>query len=445
MKSESITISESVKLSSEKIKFEDGGCLPWNPILWEQLRAASDHDSILRAKVTLTKGNGFIYEYNTEEERIFFENFLEPMTESIAWDLAVFGGFQSILIGSKDKKSIAETYHQPIAQMRIKNYVDYPEEVIIKDTWVRGKIKPTFEKTYKIANPMPRTNIILESLPKESIYYHFDYSPGQSLIYPSPTYISAENALKTAIHHSQYNLKIVENGFFPSVIIQIENMPDQFNSDYPQEAGVSNPEYKSLMDNIKSLWMGTENAAKAVIIDKKGEKGIIIDKVEATNNVDLLSQQEDRMTQKIMTSHAWNPILAGFSGTGTMSGNAGEMSNAISLALDTIIKPQLQNKILKCYKNILRYNGFSDKVVFAQCVPTQFIFGSDILLKITKIDELRKIIGFNPLENGEGQYIAESSGIKATTVPISQNETNAIYQPIENYTSINGSVFKKIS
>ena len=423
-----VLIEKTISMNSETIRWArpKDTCL-WNPNLWIELLQSTDHKAIIQAKETLAYGKGLFYDSKgNKEAQEFFENYLEPAAKSLISDQTVFGGHLALLRFRKNTegiflRDIIEFYHQHIDEMRIVNYTDYPKLIELRPDWREGKLKDWKIKTYPIINQQPKpTQIdVKNAVRNEGLYYYFKKTC-ENKIYPLPTYASNVNYLKTAIHHSQFNLKIVENGYFPSVIIQIPEMPEEYNLEYPAEGKVKNPVFVNLIKMIKDFWSGTENAGKALIFGvlPDGRKVEII-QLELSNNVDIFKNQDNLTIQKTMTSNNWTPILAGFSGSGTMSGNAGEIANSLSMAMAGVIYPQIQEPILSTYRNIMKYNGFpidKENLYFESLIPPHFIFGSDVLLKSTYINELRKMIGLTPIP--EGAAIADSAGIRTQTTPL---------------------------
>lgn len=435
---DSFVISKNLKLKSEKINFAKGEYCHWNPNLWIELMKSTDHKAIIQAKTTLANGKGIQYDHEgNEEAKTFFDEYIQAATSLLISDQVIFGGHLIRCMFSKTTRLTAKTidqmYHQDIATMRIMLYTDYANEIELRSNWA-ANIKNIVSKRLLIVNPYPKPTKI-DFKGTEGLYYSYNKS-AENVDYPLPTYSSAEPYLKTAIHHGQFNLKIVENGYFPSMIIQIPNMPRQYDEvNYPRDKGVENPTYVELMKKIKAFWTGTENAGKAIVMSLENEQSIVLTKLEISNNVDLFTNQDKLTIQKTLTSHLWSPILAAFSGAGTMQGNAGEMSVSISLAENMVIYP-IQKAVLDSLNNILKFNNFpyqKNNLFFPSLVPAQFKYGSDILLKIDTINELRSIIGQAP--RFDGDVYAESSGIKAYTTPITQaaiNEALSDYEPIQH-------------
>jgi hypothetical protein len=92
--------------------------------------------------------------------------------------------------------------------------------------------------------------------------------------------------------------------------------------------------------------------------------------------------------------------LVGYAGSGTLSGNAGEISVAAELFYNTVIIPAYQDPILNALKDILKANGYSTKLSIKQSKPVQFTLSETVLMQTLTINEIREILGYENIENG---------------------------------------------
>lgn len=84
---------------------------------------------------------------------------------------------------------------------------------------------------------------------------------------------------------------------------------------------------------------------------------------DASKNADLYNNIEGIIFQKIISAHRLSsPTLAGVSGSGNLSGNAGEIVSAYILYNYSVIA-QLRRKILDHLNKFTRINGLNPLVI----------------------------------------------------------------------------------
>lgn len=340
------------------------------PFFLQDLMASATHFSILKTKVNLTEGDGFIYE---SQSRILTELIVKNILNRTAWDYWMYGGFALKLHFSRDGKQINHVDHIDFSKLR----VDCDNQVCYyKKDW----LKYTCELLqYPIFNGF----IDAKQFPEQILYFS-TYTPGQHC-YPRPDYFGAIDYILIDNKLGTYHLSNVTKGFFPSVIISLPNMP-------------STPEAKAeLKKNFMNFYQGENNAGNVFFLanDGLGDRKVEVMTFDASKNVDLFNSLNEITQQKIISAHGLTSrLLAGFETPGSL-GNNNELVNASELFYSTKIVPS-QNDIIKQIQLLLFYNGDSTDISIAKNNPIQFTFSEAALLQILTEDELRALAGYEP-------------------------------------------------
>lgn len=393
--------SKAVMLSNSCCNqtFNYQGLYNWNPNKWIYLSENSSiHSAICQTKIEMTVGKGLSYvDGGNPEARAFFQSqFVDKdILTKLATDKVIFNNFAMLVKWNLGLTKIGEVEHVPFKKFRLEknpqNCVYYATVSNFGNNWRVNKLSlPLFHKPTSI-------NDI------NQFYYKKQYSVGDE-IYGIPDYAGAFNYILIDIRLADFHLGNVSRGFFPSVMVEtdIEQfIPDPNRTKEMDDNGdpimIENPEFVQFMEAVEKWYGGYENAGS--ILFKK--KGYLVEKFEASTTVDLFNALNTIATQKIVSSHRLSsPVLVGQAGSGTLSGNAGEISVAAELFYNTVIIPAYQNPILASLKEILRANGFSDKIEIIQSKPVQFSLTEGILKDILTVNELRKIVGYSEIDGG---------------------------------------------
>jgi len=380
----------------------------WNPYKWIYLSETSSiHSSICGMKIDMTVGKGLSYDHegNREAKAFVEKNFIEDdLLLKLATDKVIFNNFAFLAKWQLGGKKIEETNHVAFKKVRIQKPKanEYLNTATIANfnasNWNSQKISlPLFHRPLPFASKEVRSDLT-------QLYFKNQYSVGDE-VYGLPDYAGADNYILIDIRLADFHLGNISRGFFPSVMVDcdIEQfIPDPNHMGEAQENGdpysVENPEFVQFMTAIERWYGGSENSG--AILFKRKE--YTIEKFEASTTVDLFNSLNSIATQKIVSSHRLtSPVLIGQAGAGTLSGNAGEISVAAELFYNTVIIPAYQNPLLKSLKDVLRMNGYSDKLTIIQSKPVQFTLSESILEKILTINELRSIVGYERLEYGD--------------------------------------------
>lgn len=299
--------------------------------------------SIIESTVTYICGKGVRDSEANADKFVSVPNNTESwddLIEKIAKDYKTFGGFYWQVIVNKGSTTVS-LFHQDFSQVRIGEITETgkPLTFRISKDWTKtsGKNKP-------LELPVWPGSVDNAEKGVAYLFYHWDYTPGLNFYclpgyYPALEYIKADGTL------GQFYNNSIDNGFTPSVVI---NMPSN-----PSE------EKKALFQKqMEDAFAGAKGASSIVIL--WGESGTVkpgIVPFNASANADIYNNVEGIVFQKIISSHRLSsPTLAGVSGSGNLSGNAAEIIDAYVLYNYTVIE-KLRRKILDKLNTFTKING----------------------------------------------------------------------------------------
>ena len=300
------------------------------------------NSAILESKVTFICGKGvkdtlagvgnYVGSPNRNES-------WDELIEKIAADYTLFGGFAFQVILNNDGTSVS-LFHQDFSAVRIAlpdnegNIARY----FIANDWRRttGKDRPVEVEAWRG---------ISEAQPGQPyLFYYAGYTPGLRFypvpsFYPAISYVKADGALGEFYNNS------INNGFTPSVVISVPGNPDE-------------EEKARFQRQVEDTFSGAKNACNILVI--WGENDAVkpqITPFNSSTNADLYNNIESIVFQKIISAHRLSsPTLAGVSGGGSLSGNAGELVSSFILYNYSVIE-QLRRKILDALNKFAGING----------------------------------------------------------------------------------------
>lgn len=344
-----------ISLSSDKVKYpqiakntrgwvdyDKGNLFPQKII--ELNGDSAVNNAILESKVTFICGKGvkdslgdtggYVGEPNDSET-------WDEIIEKIAKDYAMFGGFAFQVIKNKDSKTFS-VFHQDFSMVRIglPDEEGNINEYYVSYDWRKtmGKDKPVRVEAWKGEKEATDGTAYM--------YYYADYKPGLRF-YPIPSYYSAIHYLTADGALARFYNNSINNGFTPSTIICMPSNPaDEDKKDFQRE--------------VENNYGGPDNSNNILVI--WGENQNVLPQItafDASKNADLYNNIEGIIFQKIISAHRLSsPTLAGVSGSGNLSGNAGEIVSAYILYNFSVIS-QMRRKILDHLNKFTRINGLN--------------------------------------------------------------------------------------
>lgn len=333
---------------------------------------SSTHNAILQKRGLYTYGNGLVEDQVIEAFKLGQKETIQAIID----DFWLYGMYAMNVVWSNDGKTIAHAEHIDMSKLRagVKNSLGKIDHWYFSNNWKesrKSENKPTAMPAYN-----PRE-------PKGSqVFVYRGYSSGSSF-YNKPAYFGAANYISLDFEISTFHLSNAQNGFAPSMMITMNDMPD------------SQEERDYIYDELKKQYQGTANAGEIFLMFAKNkENGVEITPINANDSDSRYKDLMGIVTDQILIGHSVvSPTLYGVKTAGSL-GNSNELLTAFTITMATEIDP-VQNQIAETLKNVLKLD-FEPK--FQDSSPVAYNFSESIMKEILTNNEMREIISYEPLE-----------------------------------------------
>jgi hypothetical protein len=337
------------------------------------------HNSIIKSKIEQTLGLGF---NNQEIPIIKFLN--KYILKKITSDLIIYGGFYIEVLKKKNNEFTFN--HIDYSNIRVDAELEdnKPTTAYYSSDWsLANKSGFEIEEEYKIYYDL--TDVNSKELPSKFIYSYLDYNSTYNY-YAIADYIAAINAIECDALINQYFNDNLKNGMVGGIIF---NYPS-----YPED-----DEKRLIKDKIVEQYTGVNNANKVIVNFADGKENLPeIIPIQNNTNDDKFTNLLNTTYQTILSAHRiTNPLLVGIKTEGQLGGNQ-ELINSQMLYYNTVIK-NYQSIILEAIINILSLNKTEYKdLEIINNQPIQFQYSENIMKEILTKDEMREVIGYEPLD-----------------------------------------------
>ena len=447
-------INKTLKDSNIQPIFKDDDYLPYirfgkqndyPDVLIDLYKRCSIHSSIIQTKVKMMLGDGFVQDVDTDEEpssrtQLLIEQpnkyeSLNSIFNKMAYDFEIIGLTYMEITFKKNGEPILNHIDASKIRWAKKNDENVTDTFYYCQDWNR----------YRQGRYTPIQIPIYESGVKKerSLLPIVKYSPSVDY-YTYPDYISGIKAIQIDTEIDNFHLNNLENGMFPTIFIG-----------FPSGSDITPEERKIVDDKIKEKFVGTAADTKYFLAfyNQDGANKPEI-KVIETSNLDKMFDLVGAMSQrKILISHkVVNENIVGISTPSKLGGSSDVLLN-YNLYYNQTIRPEV-NTLLEAFNRIAYDFGYN-KLNILKSIPLSQEFSENILNQILTKDELRNIIGYEPLTQPVTQemefdnYIrlAEIDNTNITT--ITERDLNSYYiwdsfekDPCPSCAAFNGQVKK---
>jgi capsid portal protein len=382
--------------------------------LIEYYQRSSLHNAIIKSKVNDINGDGVAYEGKTDKKTDAFIQFvnedesMDELIKKLAYDLVVFGGYAINVIWSKDRNSISELYHIDFANIRCGKMDERKRinEYYYSEDW--SKYKPEYVS-------IPAFNINKNKKEPSQLLYYSSYNPGLKY-YPLPSYIGSSAAIETQIEIDNFHLAHIKNGMTPNILINFPN-------------GVpTGEERRKIERQIRDKYVGTDNAGKFIItFSESPDLAPTITTLSASQLDKQFLQLEQTVLQNILSGHGVvSPLLVGIP-TAVGLGGTQIISDSWELYHNRVINP-FKKDILTTINKIMAINKMKELSINTSS-PVSFNFSEQTLLQILTTNELREMIGYDPIEQ---EIEPETKPIAPETPEVGAPEASVAPETQEN-------------
>jgi len=281
------------------------------------------HGSIVNSIAFMIAGQDFVStsaEASTEIARLQ----LDKIRHSTALDLKLHGGFYWEVIWSMDRTTIAQINHLPFENCRlcVSDDNDDISGIYYSRDWNDSRKKKNIPSYIPMFNPDYK-----DEFPKQVLFVH-SIVPG-SEYYPKPDYISAVNNIELTRQISEYQVNLILNGFFPSLITS-------FNNGIP-----SLEEQRMIKNQLQQAIQGAENAGKVLtFFNEDRDRGVEFTPFPVSDMDKQFETLVGQAVESILVGHrVTSPLLFGIRDGGGLGSNTDEMKQAMRIFMKQVVEP----------------------------------------------------------------------------------------------------------
>jgi hypothetical protein len=281
------------------------------------------HGSIVNSIAFMIAGQDFVStsaEASTEIARLQ----LDKIRHSTALDLKLHGGFYWEVIWSMDRSTIAQINHLPFENCRlcVSDDNDDINGIYYSRDWNDSRKKKNIPAYIPMFNPDYK-----DEYPKQVLFVH-SIVPG-SEYYPKPDYISAVNNIELTRQISEYQVNLILNGFFPSLITS-------FNNGIP-----SLEEQRMIKNQLQQAIQGAENAGKVLtFFNEDRDRGVEFTPFPVSDMDKQFETLVGQAVESILVGHrVTSPLLFGIRDGGGLGSNTDEMKQAMRIFMKQVVEP----------------------------------------------------------------------------------------------------------
>ena len=275
---------------------------------------------------------------------------LDKIVNATALDLKLHGGFYWEVIWSMDRSTIAQVNHLPFENCRL---ACSDEDDSITGVWY-SRDWSDMRKKKNVPHYIPMFNEEhKDALPKQVLFVH--HMMVGSEYYPKPDYVGAINEIEKMRQLSEYQVNLILNGFFPSLIASFNN-------------GIPSLEEQHMIKNqLTASIQGAENAGKVLtFFNEERDRGVEFTPFPVSDMDKQFTTLVDQAVESILVSHrVTSPLLFGVRDGGGLGSNTDEMKTALRIFSRQVIDP-FQRLITDAAETLLASFG-----VIANCTIVQ--------------------------------------------------------------------------
>jgi hypothetical protein len=303
------------------VSYGEGNTFP-NYII-ELYNESPVHGSIVNSIAFMIAGQDFVStnaQASTEIARLG----LDKIRHSTALDLKLHGGFYWEVIWSMDRSTIAQINHLPFENCRlcVSDDNDDVSGIYYSRDWNDTRKKKNIPSYIPMFNPDYK-----DEFPKQVMFVH-SIVPG-SEYYPKPDYISAVNNIELTRQISEYQVNLILNGFFPSLITS-------FNNGIP-----SLEEQRMIKNQLQQAIQGAENAGKVLtFFNEDRDRGVEFTPFPVSDMDKQFETLVGQAVESILVGHrVTSPLLFGIREGGGLGSNTDEMKQSMRIFMKQVVEP----------------------------------------------------------------------------------------------------------
>lgn len=353
---------------------------------------SAKHGAIVKGKCNYIYGKGFMADAKINSTGESWNDILKKVIK----DDEIYRGYYLQIIWNRIGK-VSDVFHIEYAKVRVSKDLQC---FYVKNNWQDNKEKAREYPAFNSMNPIG-----------SQILYIKEYNPA-SEYYPLPTYFQGLNYIESDIEVSRHILGNAKKGFVASTLINLNN-GDPINEEHKAEVEKGLLKKFGGHDSMRTVIMFNKSKDNGADIQQLGNS--MLTKEDFTN-VNQLIQQEIFAAHQITS-----PVLFGIKTEGQL-GSRNEIRDAYEIFSNTYVNER-QQEFEKVFTKLTEYVGIKVEMKITPVEPLKFEFSEAIIAANLTQNEIREILGKEPLE--AGQVTSDGKTAVLDAVPV-QQEANPI-------------------
>ena len=370
------------------------------------------HGAIVKSKCGYIYGRGFEVPGQANSKGESWNNILKRCIK----DDELFRGFYLQVIWNRAKQ-VSEIYHIEFHKVRANKDLN---EFMVKNDWNDGREKARVYPSFNPADPVG-----------SQIFYYKEYNPF-SEVYPIPGYFQGLTYIESDILVSRHILGNAKQGFVGSKLINLNNgMP-------PAE------EQKAEIErSLVKKFTGSEGKRMVIMFNpSKDNAAEIVDLGNTMLTKEDFTNVNNLIQQEIFAAHqVVSPSLMGIKTEGQLGGRT-EIRDAYEIFRNTYVAERQQNleEIMTKFRNL---KGEAGEFKIVPVEPIKFEFSESIMSQNMTQDEIRRLMGLEPLQ--EGQITSDGQTAVKSPVNAPQGQSSGMVQAAnDNLRNLTGRQYQNV-
>ena len=366
------------------------------------------HGAIVKGKCNYIYGKGF-ENAGTANSRDTWNDVMKKCIK----DDELYRGYYLQIIWNRAKK-ISEVYHLEFHKVRVsKDLLTF----YVKNDWSDFKEKAREYKAFDVNNPVG-----------SQIMYIKEYNPS-SEIYPFPSYMQGLNYIESDIEVSRHILGNAKQGWVGSKLINLNN-GDPIGEENKGE----------IERGLLKKFTGDSGKRVVIMFNKSKENSADIQDLGTT----MLTKEDftninNLITQEVFASHQiTSPVLFGIKSDGQL-GARNEIRDAYQIFNNTYVQAR-QQELESVFTYLRNLKGEAGEFKIQPVEPLNFEFSEAIMAQNLTQDEIRELMGREPLQQGQ----VTSDGAVAVKNEIQVDATPYVAPANDNLKNLSGRQYQNV-
>lgn len=327
------------------------------------------HGAIVKGKCNYIYGKGF-----EQPGQANGKDTWNDVMKKVIKDDELYRGYYLQCIWNRAKK-LSEVYHLEFHKVRVSKDL---QTFYVKNDWADYKEKPREYKAFNVNDPVG-----------SQILYIKEYNPS-SEVYPYPSYFQGLNYIESDIEVSRHILGNAKQGWVGTKLINLNN-GDPIGEENKGE----------VERGLLKKFTGDSGKRVVIMFNKSKENSAeILDLGQTMLTKEDFTNVNNLITQEVFASHQiTSPVLFGIKSDGQL-GARNEIRDAYEIFNNTYVNGR-QQEFEEVFTYLRNLKGEVGEFKIQPVEPLSFEFSEAIMAANLTQDEIRELMGKEPLSKGQ--------------------------------------------